>query len=598
MSTQNNLGLYTYRDGNQRSRSARGSASTQFQSPSTKTEKSYAGSVTARSEAFGSRSTKDIGNPNVLSSFTNLGPLEPAIPPVSSTEKGQVVPHELCHSYEELFYKYSTAGKMTKKDWARFTSCEQLEQLPISQAAQGKNVNEIDFQTFSRFMDSKLNQPFRSSKHDMSRPLSDYFIYASSSTFLAPDGQTSVEMYRLTLQAGVRCVEVPVWDGDGDIVVGPNSYSKLPLKEVLKSIKKHAFDASPYPIIIELVSHLLIPANVAALPKILKSVFGNMLAVPTLLNENARLLPSPEQLRNKILLMDAFDSGHAGEIDTIVFLRKFESKTIPEEDNLRPIAVWTAAAAEIQKMQDISSFWKFLPFVEKKITEEVNEVRARMQAFNRRKLSITTPTSATDKPSTYWSCGFQLVAVNRSLKGLHLQVNEGFFLQNGHLGYVLKPSPIQSITSSFKIKPGAEGTPCKLRIVVISVKPVSKASSYSRNLAAVLEILGMPHDCAKIKIKPPTNASVAIWNEMVHFNLALSEIALLRLILTEDGIETASGLASIVLPVANLREGFRSIFLVDDDGIDRYLMRAHITAEKDFRAPTGNSLSFSRPLKQ
>ena len=92
----------------------------------------------------------------------------------------------------------------------------------------------------------------------MCNPLSDYFIASSHNSYLTGDqfrSNSDCRMYEMQLKMGCRCLEIDCWDGaDGEPEVkhGRTLTSSIKFFDVIVTIEKHAFAASPYPVILSL----------------------------------------------------------------------------------------------------------------------------------------------------------------------------------------------------------------------------------------------------------------------------------------------------------------------------------------------------------
>jgi len=82
---------------------------------------------------------------------------------------------------------------------------------------------QLSLDGFKRYLMSDENAPEFLDRLDfymeMDQPLAHYYINSSHNTYLSGrqiGGKSSVEMYRQTLLAGCRCVELDCWNGKGE----------------------------------------------------------------------------------------------------------------------------------------------------------------------------------------------------------------------------------------------------------------------------------------------------------------------------------------------------------------------------------------------
>ena len=97
---------------------------------------------------------------------------------------------------------------------------------------------------------------------------------------------------------------VDIYDGDKEPVVyhGKTLTTKVSLREVCEAIMKYAFVVSPYPIIISAEVHCSVPQQ-DIMSSIMHEVFGeSLVSAPVNGRPKIEVLPSPEDLKGRVLL--------------------------------------------------------------------------------------------------------------------------------------------------------------------------------------------------------------------------------------------------------------------------------------------------------
>ncbi|KAJ3744634.1 PLC-like phosphodiesterase [Lentinula detonsa] len=170
-------------------------------------------------------------------------------------------------------------------------------------------------ETFTSFLLSSDNPTCLEPKsnietsHDMTRPLSEYYISSSHNTYLIGHqlyGESTAEGYVRAFLGGCRSVELDIFDTDSgpQIFHGKTLTTKVPLREICEAIMTYGFIASQYPLVISAEMHCGLDGQVQVVD-IMKNVFKDRLVRRDQILLSASTieqLPSPEELKGRILV--------------------------------------------------------------------------------------------------------------------------------------------------------------------------------------------------------------------------------------------------------------------------------------------------------
>ncbi|XP_026073701.1 inactive phospholipase C-like protein 1 [Carassius auratus] len=430
-------------------------------------------------------------------------------------------------------------------------------------SAAGRERGLLGLDGFTRYLQSaecKLLDPEHQNVcQDMKMPLSHYFISASYRSYLLDDqvhGRADLGGLIRALQVGCRCLELGVTDGpEGEPLLGVDHgtdgkhhhhhhhhhhHGSVTLRSALEVVNKYAFLTSQYPLLLYLCQRCS-PSQQRTLAQHLKKVFGLKLhtpeSLPVSLGGRAIILPSPEQLKGKVLLvgkkLPPEEEGSEGEVSEEdeeiggggpLAGRKM---TIPGEEELGLVIVvppppqprrlrlrrelsdliavartgsrnfyahrMSAQASQQHSPPSTPSspgtpmtldppYWTLCSLGEGEAGRLASESPEELVNFTKRSLTRVRPSSvrldsSNPNPQGYWKGGVQLVALNQQTPGAMLDLTRGRFMQNGGCGYVLRPAVMREEVSYFSAQ--SQGCvpgvpPQTLRVKVISAHSLPK----------------------------------------------------------------------------------------------------------------------------
>ncbi|KAG2006759.1 1-phosphatidylinositol-4,5-bisphosphate phosphodiesterase 1 [Coprinopsis cinerea AmutBmut pab1-1] len=365
----------------------------------------------------------------------------------------------------------------------------------------------LTLDAFTKFLTSPDNAAFAEEGkpiwQDMTKPISEYFISSSHNTYLVGNqltGVSTIEGYIRALLHSCRSVELDIYDGDDEPVIfhGKTLTSKVPLRDVCVAIMKYGFTTSPYPLLVSAEVHCGL-AQQEKMVDVMTEVWGDAL-IQAPVNGRPQLthLPSPEDLKHKILLK-------AKNLYVVEQLAKAKAKRAeekaavleadPSSESTNESTDDDAGESKPGALGALKSRWRKMRGKDPKpakpkvkmsfrlasllvytigvkchgLNDEVQyapEHIFSLSEYSANKLlkvgmwdlirhtqghlvriypKGTRVNSTNFEPHRYWASGAQVVAINWQTFDLGYVMNQAMFQRNGRSGYILKPEALRSL---------------------------------------------------------------------------------------------------------------------------------------------------------
>uniref|UniRef100_A0A673J849 Phosphoinositide phospholipase C n=1 Tax=Sinocyclocheilus rhinocerous TaxID=307959 RepID=A0A673J849_9TELE len=422
-------------------------------------------------------------------------------------------------------------------------------------SAEGRDNGYLSIDGFTHYLLSSECHIFDPQhKHvcqDMAQPLSHYYINSSHNASLLEDhywGSSDLSSYVRALRMGCRSLEVVVWDG---VDCEPVVYVHV--------INQYAFESSEYPLILCLVTHCSVPQQ-RVMAQHLKKILGDKLHIEPP-NMEDHYLPSPEKLKGKILI-----KGKSLPSDS----QDSEGEVTDEEEVTLCKSV---QFRDFETSKREQKHWQICSFNEVDANRFANEFPEDFVSYNKRFLSRVYPTpmridASNMNPQDFWKCGCQIVAMNYQTPGLMMDLNLGWFRQNGNCGYVLRPAIMREEVSYFSANardslPGVSAQLLHIKVISGQNLPKPRGSAAKGDVVEpyiYVEIHGIPADCAEQRTKTVSqNGDNPIFDESFEFQINLPELAALRFVVLDDDYIGDEFIGQYTIPFECLLPGYRHV---------------------------------------
>ncbi|XP_017309089.1 1-phosphatidylinositol 4,5-bisphosphate phosphodiesterase delta-1a isoform X1 [Ictalurus punctatus] len=544
----------------------------------------------------------------------------------SGTLEGEEIKkfYDLLTAREEInviYGKYAkTGGQMSTGDLVKFLQQEQREMAsqedalklidkyePDLTAKQNKHMTKDGFLAYLTHLEGFIFNPAHINVYqDMRQPINHYFISSSHNTYLMQDqlkGPSSTEAYIRALLKSCRCVELDCWDGpNGEPVIyhGHTLTSKVLFKDVIKAINEYAFKTSEYPVILSLENHCSVEQQ-KLMAHHMTSILGSALLTRPLGKEIPSSLPSPEELKGRILIKgkrlnkleaafnnNAEDADSVSEEDEAAEAKQGEQETKPKKKKMKlakelsDLVIYCKSVHfnSFEHSREKQACYEMSSFKESKAKNLAEHSATEFIQHNMDKLSRIYPAgtrtdSSNYSPVTMWNAGCQIVALNFQTYGKEMDVNQGRFLPNGKCGYILKPEFMRNPDSRFDPNAPTEGRWFRksiLHVMVISAQQLPKLNKDKPKSIVdpfvKVEIYGVPADQASAQTSYINNNGFnPAWNKTFKFPIHVPDLAIVRFVVEDyDAASHNDFIGQYTLPFTSIKNGYRHIPLLTKGG--------------------------------
>ncbi|KAI5092113.1 1-phosphatidylinositol 4,5-bisphosphate phosphodiesterase delta-1 isoform X1 [Silurus meridionalis] len=360
---------------------------------------------------------------------------------------------------------------------------------------------------------------------------------------------------------------------------------------------------SDYPVILSLENHCSLEQQ-KLMAQYMTSILGSALLTRPLGKEVPTCLPSPEELKGRILVkgkrlnkLDAAFNNNMEEGDSVSEEdeaaevkqgeqdTKNKKKKIKLAKELSNLVIYCKSVhfTSFENSREKHACYEMASFKESKSKNLAENSASEFIHHNMEKLSRIYPAgtrtdSSNYNPVTMWNAGCQIVALNFQTSGKEMDLNQGKFLPNGKCGYILKPDFMRNPDSQFNpnnLRKGVWFRKKILHVMVISAQQLPKLNKDKPKSIVdpfvKVEIFGVPADQASAQTAYITDNGKSSfnpeWNKSFKFNVNVPDLAIVRFLVEDyDAASHNDFIGQYTLPFTSMQNGYRHIPLLTKNG--------------------------------